>query len=138
MVRFTLKKLLFHLSICLLGYFLILQFSRLGKVYAGWFSGFLAACYLLAGWLAYLKSKGTDLGKLIRRKRPPEVPYYLRNVQKERKPRQGLNGARHTFDDDLEETAEEQLPSVAPDVHQRARAVAFAANGVLMFLLSAL
>ena len=88
MVRFTLKKLLFHLSICLLGYFLILQFSRLGKVYAGWFSGFLAACYLLAGWLAYLKSKGTDLGKLIRRKRPPEVPYYLRNVQKERKPRQ--------------------------------------------------
>ncbi len=138
MVRYALKKLLFHLGVCLLVWFLILRFSLHGKLYAGWFAGVLAACYLLAGWLSYLKSQGTDLGKLIRRKRAPQTPYYLRNAAKERKPRQGLAGARHVFDDDLSETAEEQSSVVPGNARNRAKAIALAINGVLMFVLSAL
>ena len=107
MVRYALKKLLFHLGVCLLVWFLILRFSLHGKLYAGWFAGVLAACYLLAGWLSYLKSQGTDLGKLIRRKRAPE-------------------------------TAEEQSSVVPGNARNRAKAIALAINGVLMFVLSAL
>lgn len=84
------------------------------------------------------KSQGTDLGKLIRRKRAPETPYYLRNAAKERKPRQGFAGARHVFDDDLSETAEEQSSVVPGNARNRAKAIALAINGVLMFVLSAL
>lgn len=138
MVRYALKKLLFHLGVCLLVWFLILSFSLNGKLYAGWFAGVLAACYLLAGWLAYLKSHGTDLGKLIWRKRAPETPYYLRNAAKEHKPRQGFMGARHIFDDDLSETAEEQASVLPENTRNRAKAMAFAINGVVMFVLSAL
>ena len=82
MVNYALKKLGYHFAICLIAWFLILKFSPYTGIYAGWFSGFLSACYLLAGWLAYLKSKGTDFGKLLRRKKPPETPYYLRNAAK--------------------------------------------------------
>ncbi len=138
MVNYALKKLGYHFAICLIAWFLILKFSPYTGIYAGWFSGFLSACYLLAGWLSYLKSKGTDFGKLLRRKKPPETPYYLRNVAKERKPRQGLNGARHVFDDDLAETAEEQDSLLPPPVRHRATAIAFAINGILLFILSAL
>ena len=137
MVNYALKKLGYHFAICLIAWFLILKFSPYTGIYAGWFSGFLSACYLLAGWLAYLKSKGTDFGKLLRRKKP-ETPYYLRNAAKERKPRQGLNGARHVFDDDLAETAEEQDSLLPPPVRHRATAIAFAINGILLFILSAL
>ena len=56
----------------------------------------------------------------------------------ERKPRQGLNGARHVFDDDLAETAEEQDSLLPPPVRHRATAIAFAINGILLFILSAL
>ena len=72
------------------------------------------------------------------RKRAPETPYYLRNAAKERKPRQGLAGARHVFDDDLSETAEEQSSVVPGNARNRAKAIALAINGVLMFVLSAL
>ena len=74
MVNYALKKLGYHFAICLIAWFLILKFSPYTGIYAGWFSGFLSACYLLAGWLSYLKSKGTDFGKLLRRKKPVMTP----------------------------------------------------------------
>lgn len=137
MVRYVFKKLLYHMCACLLVWFLIAEFSAGGRLYAGWFAGFLGACYLLAGWLSYLKSKGTDLAGLLRRKSAPETPYYLRGAGKERRPRLRLSGIRHAFDDGLAE-AEEQDAPFPKATRYRLNAVAWAVNGVLQFVLSAL
>lgn len=132
-----LRKLAYHLALCLLVWVLILLFSPQGRLYAGWFVGFLSACYLLAGWLAYLKSRGTDLLRLIRRKRAPETPYCLRGPGGGHKPRLTLNGIRHDFEDDLSEAAEAQAAEVSPKARHQINAAAFVVNGVLLFLLSA-
>lgn len=96
MLGYALKKLMYNLSLCLAAYMLIFFFSRYQRVYAGWFAGAAGMIYLLAAWIFYLKSKGTDITKLLKRKKPQEVPYYLKSpAEKRKRPRIGLNAPRH-------------------------------------------
>ncbi len=143
MFVYTLKKFAYHMVAGVLVWFLVGLFSREGRLYAGWAVGVLAAMYLLAAWFSYLKSRGTDVMKLIRRKRPPDTPYYLRGPDKRIKPALTLNNIRHTFDDDLAETAgegaigngegEEPLPL---NTRQKLNALAWLAVGLALFGLS--
>lgn len=138
MFVYTLKKFAYHLAVCAVIWLLIDRFSPQGRLYAGWFSGFLGAAYFLAAWLSYLKSKGTNFLQLLRRKRPPAVPYYLRGSDKETKARLSLNGLRHAFDDDLADTAEERASDIPVKTRQRLNAYAWCAVGAFLILLSAL
>ncbi len=137
MAVYTLKKIALHLAACAVVWTLVALFSPGGRLYAGWTAGVLGACYLLAAWFAYLKSKGTDFMKLIRRKRPPRVPYYLRGSDKNAKARLTINNIRHEYDDDLAQTAEEGanegLPLVA---RQRLSALAWLVVGAVLLALS--
>lgn len=143
MFVYTLKKFAYHMVSGALVWFLIDRFSREGRLYAGWAAGALGAIYLLAAWFSYLKSRGTDIIKLIRRKRPPETPYYLRGPDKRIKPALSLNNIRHTFDDDLAETAGEGASGdgegEAPlplKTRQKLNALAFLMVGLALLALS--
>jgi hypothetical protein len=138
MARYVVKKIFWHLLWGAAVWLLIDLFSPAGARYAGWFAGFLGACYLLAGWLSWLRSRGTDLSRLLRRKRAPEVPYYLRGPEKDRKTRLSINGNRHFFDDDLADSAAERVTGVPRDALARWKALAFLVVGVLLLTLSAL
>ena len=134
MVRYLAKKCVWHLAVGLLGYIAVAALAS--RMHAGWFAGFLGACYLLAGWVCWMKGDGTDLPALMRRKRPPEVPYYLRGVDKTIKPKLGIGGNRHTFED--EEDAPSNLPpeELSPKGQLRLRGVSLALVGLLFLLLS--
>lgn len=140
MLGYALKKLMYNLSLCLTAYMLIFFFSRYQRVYAGWFAGAAGMIYLLAAWIFYLKSKGTDITKLLKRKKPQEVPYYLKSpAEKRRKPRIGLNAPRHNTDDDLDETAEQaETESLSAKQGFAARAAVYLATGIAMLVLSAI
>ncbi len=140
MLGYALKKLMYNLSLCLAAYMLIFFFSRYQRVYAGWFAGAAGMIYLLAAWIYYLKSKGTDITKLLKRKKPQEVPYYLKSpAEKRRKPRIGLNAPRHNTDDDLDETAEQaETESLSAKQGLAARAAVYLAAGIAMLVLSAI
>ncbi|MBQ9535850.1 MAG: hypothetical protein IJU78_08405 [Clostridia bacterium] len=132
-----LKKYLWHASAGAAVWLLVRVFSPQGRVYAGWTAALLGACYLLAGWISWLRRRGTDFGALLRRRRPPETPYYLRGADKSVRPRLSLNGSRHTFDDDLAETADALGEAFDKDDIHVIRAVAWAAAGATLLLLSA-
>ena len=134
--RYFLKKLIWHAALGVFIFLIVKKFSPLGSVYAGWTAGFIGACYLLAGWLRYLKSKGTDLLALIRRRGKPEVPYYLRGPEKLRKTKLSFNGNRHVFDDDEEEILAQDEFAKDPISQLRISALAFACTGALLLLLS--
>lgn len=136
MIRYVLKKSSWHLAVGLLGYVAVAALTPQGRIYAGWFSGFLGACYLLAGWVSWMKGDGTDLPALIRRKRPPEVPYYLRGVDKHVKPRWGIGGNRHTFQDEVPEPANLPPEDLSPKGQLRLRGVSLGLVGVFFLLLS--
>lgn len=136
MALYTLKKIAYHIALCAIVWLLIDQFSREGRLYAGWAAGALGAMYLLAAWFSYLKSKGTDFLKLIRRKHPPDVPYYLRGPDKETKAKLNLNGLRHAFDDDLAESADERANVLALQTRQRLNALAWAVVGAALLCVS--
>ena len=74
--------------------------------------------------------------KLIRRKRPPNVPYYLRGPEKQLKPRLSLDGLRHEADDDLPEMAEERASEIPLAARLRLNALAWAAVSAAMLILS--
>ena len=133
MLGYALKKLMYNLSLCLTAYMLIFFFSRYQRVYAGWFAG-------AAGMIYYLKSKGTDITKLLKRKKPQEVPYYLKSpAEKRKKPRIGLNAPRHNTDDDLDETAEQaETESLSAKQGFAARAAVYLVMGIVMLVLSAI
>ncbi len=61
MAAYTFKKFTWHTAICLAVWIVVDRFSPEGRLYAGFMTAFLGSCYLLAGWLSYLKSKGTDV-----------------------------------------------------------------------------
>ena len=123
MLGYALKKLMYNLSLCLTAYMLIFFFSRYQRVYAGWFAGAAGMIYLLAAWIYYLKSKGTDITKLLKRK----------------KPRIGLNAPRHNTDDDLDETAEQaETESLSAKQGFAARAAVYLVAGIAMLVLSAI
>ena len=123
MLGYALKKLMYNLSLCLTAYMLIFFFSRYQRVYAGWFAGAAGMIYLLAAWIYYLKSKGTDITKLLKRK----------------KPRIGLNAPRHNTDDDLDETAEQaETESLSAKQGFAARAAVYLVMGIVMLVLSAI
>ena len=136
LTAYTIRKFLYHLAVCAAVYLLVAAFSQGGRVYAGWAAGALGACYLLAAWFSFLKSKGTDFLKLIRRKRPPNVPYYLRGPDKQLKPRLSLDGLRHEADDDLPEMAEERASEIPLAARLRLNALAWAAVSAAMLILS--
>ena len=137
MLRHVWKKLLWHTFFGAGVWLLVRRLSPWGSVYAGWTAGLMGSCYLLAGWINWMKCRGTDLGALLRRRRPPEVPYYLRGADKSVRPRLSLNGLRHSFDDDLAETADPAAQTLAREELWRVRAVALAAAGVFLLTLSA-
>lgn len=143
MFVYTLKKFAYHMAAGALVWFLTDRFSREGRLYAGWAAGALGAMYLLAAWFSYLKSRDTDVMKLIRRKRPPETPYYLRGPDKRIKPALTLNNIRHAFDDDLAETAGEDAPgggegeeALPLKTRQKLNALAWLAVGLALLALS--
>ena len=137
LVRPVAKKLLWHAALGGAVWLLVRWLSPRGSVYAGWTAGLMGACYLLAGWISWMKCRGTDLSALLRRKRPPEVPYYLRGADKSVRPRLSLNGTRHAFDDDLAETADLTAGELPREALWRVRAAAWAAVGILLLILSA-
>ncbi|HWQ58447.1 MAG TPA: hypothetical protein VN540_05455 [Clostridia bacterium] len=137
MTFYTLKKFIQHLAFCAAAWLAVYLFSREGSLYAGWAAGVLGAIYLLAAWFSYLKSKGTDFMKLIRRKRPPQVPYYLRGSDKRTKTTLTINNLRHEFDDDLAEAAAERENERFPlKTRQRLSALAWLAVGIVMLAWS--
>lgn len=139
MARRIFEKTVFNLAVCITVYGLIMCFSRFDRVYAGWFAGLAGTVYLLAGWLFYLKTKGTDLTKLIKRKRPQSVPYYLQSpAEKRKRPRIGLNSPRHGTDDDLDDTNEQYENELTFKQQCVCRVAAYALNGILMLILSAI
>lgn len=137
LLRHMLKKLIWHISIGIAVWLLVRWLSPMGSVYAGWAAGLMGACYLLVGWLNWLKRRGTDLGAIIRRRRPPNVPYYLRGSDSAIHPRLGINRIRHTFDDDLDETVEHASQMLTVHESLLVKAVAFMVTGVLLLVLSA-
>jgi len=134
MIRYLAKKCVWHLGVGLLGYLAVTVLAS--RMHAGWFAGFLGACYLLAGWVCWMKGDGTDLPALLRRKRPPEVPYYLRGVDKTIKPKWGIGGNRHTFEDEETESANVMPEELSPKGQLRLRGISLAAVGVLYLLVS--
>ncbi len=131
------KKYLWHVAFGAAVWLAVRLLSPSGSVYAGWTAGLMGACYLLAGWISWMKCRGTDLSALLRRKRPPEVPYYLRGADKSVRPRLSLNGTRHTFDDDLTETADPVGEAFSKETVWKIRAAAWAAVGITLLVLSA-
>ena len=136
-MEYAVKKILWHGGIGVILWLALNQFSLLGRIYAGWFAGLMGACYLLAGWLNWLKTRGVDLGKLLRRKRPPAVPYYLRGVDKSIRPKLGIGGNRHTFEDGLFHGQEAEEAGLGERQACFSRAAAFAAVGMFLLILSA-
>ena len=134
MIKYLAKKCIWHLGIGILGYLAVTVFAS--RMHAGWFIGFLGACYLLAGWVCWMKGDGTDLPALMRRKRPPEVPYYLRGVDKAIKPKWGIGGNRHTFEDEEVESANLMPEDLSPKGQLRLRGVSLALVGVIFLLFS--
>lgn len=141
MIRSIAKRLTFNLAVCLMVYGLIMCFSQYQRIYAGWFAALAGAVYLLMAWANYLKTKGTDLTKLIKRKRPPRVPYYLMSPrEKRRRTRIGLNAPRHRADDefdDIDEADAAQQNGLTLKQQLYARAAAYALSGALLLALSA-
>ncbi len=134
--RYFAKKFIWHAALGVFVWLIVRRFSPLGSVYAGWTAGLMGACYLFAGWLRYLKSRGTDLIALIKRRGKPEVPYYLRGPEKLRKTKISFSGNRHVFDDDEEEILGRDDFAKDPVRQLRVSALAFACNGALLLLLS--
>lgn len=82
-----------------LGLCALLRLWAAHPAYPGFLAGLLGALWLLAAWLKYLKSRGTDVFSGFRRQRR-EVPYFLRSPRS-RRPRLTLSGVWHAYDDDL-------------------------------------
>jgi len=137
MTSYVVKKILWHTAVAMVIWFLIDLFSPEGRLYAGWFIGFLGACYLLVGWLNFMKSRGTDIIGRLSRAKGPEVPYYLRGADKSEKPKLSiLYGKRFFFDDDLQEKYESQTEDMDGIKLLQCRALAFGICGILFLVLS--
>ena len=82
----------------------------------------------------------TLIKKLLKRKKPQEVPYYLKSpAEKRKRPRIGLNAPRHNTDDDLDETAEQaETESLSAKQGFAARAAVYLVAGMVMLALSAI
>ena len=104
MPLYTIKSFAWRLALGALVCLLMGLFSTGGAVYAGFAGGFLGALFLLMGWLKLLKTRGTDIWGLLKRKSPPEAPYFHRK-DKQSPPSvwPGKNRFRH--DDGLEADA---------------------------------
>ncbi|MGI6666520.1 MAG: hypothetical protein ACOX5Q_03550 [Bacillota bacterium] len=137
MTAYAVRNLVWHLTACLAACMVIGRFSPEGRVYAGFMAAFLGTAYLLAGWLAYLKSIGTDLVSKFKGKLPPEPPYFHRR-EKTRKPLLRLGRNVHPIDDDLAETADDRSGGIPPNQRHRIDAACFAAVGLTMLVLSLL
>lgn len=105
------------------------------RAYSGYLAAFMGACFLLAAWIQYMKSKGTDIFRGLRRRKQPEVPYYLRG-EKVKKTRLGIFGNRHTFDDDLDENADIDSADLDEAQRRRINAAAFLVTGLLLIVWS--
>ncbi len=137
MAAYTFKKFTWHTAICLAVWIVVDRFSPEGRLYAGFMTAFLGSCYLLAGWLSYLKSKGTDVLGRLRRRPPPQVPYFHRR-DKAQKPQVWLWGNEHPFDDDLAETTQDEVSNIPPNKRRELDAMAFALVGLVLLALSML
>ena len=105
------------------------------RAYSGYLAAFMGACFLLAAWLQYVKSKGSDIFRGLRRRKEPEVPYYLRG-EKVKKTRLSIFGNRHTFDDDLDENADVNSDDVNDKERHKINAAAFLVTGLLLLVWS--
>lgn len=129
------QKLIAHFAACLAAWLLLRRFAPQGELWAGWALGVLGACYLLAGWLAFLKTRGTDVASRLRRTHT-ETPYALRGPEKQRRTALSLNGNRHVFDDDLDDCAAHSDDALPLPARSLARAIAWGALGVILLLWS--
>lgn len=105
------------------------------RAYSGYLAAFMGACFLLAAWIQYMKSKGRDIFRGLRRRKGPEVPYYLRS-EKVKKTRLGIFGSRHDFDDDLDENADADVANANESERHKLNAAAFAVTGALLLVWS--
>ncbi|HHW27183.1 MAG TPA: hypothetical protein GXX23_07580 [Firmicutes bacterium] len=137
MIPYAIRNLVWHLAACLGVCWAVGRFSSEGPVYAGFMAAFLGSAYLLAGWLAYLKSIGTDLVSKLKGRQPPEVPYFHRK-QKTRRPLLRLGRKIHTIDDDLAETVNDQAGGIPPDRRHKIDAACYAVVGLMLLVLSLL
>ena len=133
---YMLGKFLRHAGTIAIIWLLIRRFSPVGSYASGWFAGLAGAYYLLACWLQYLKSRGTDLSALLRGKKHKEVPYYLRGPQKWQKTRLSFTGKRHGFSDDLDDLEPDAHINLNPRSKLHCNAAVFALLGLLFLFLS--
>lgn len=138
MLGFALRKTLTNLIVCLVLYALVARFSQGGQVYAGWLAGVLGACYLLAGWLAFLRTKGSRPFQAFRRKYPPEVPDSLKNPGFMARRRRSLFGLSYLENDSLREEAEDDLSDLPEKSRFLVSALIYTVLGVAMLILSGL
>lgn len=135
MISYKFRRLVSRLSVCLAVWLVMDRFSPDGRVYAGFAAAFLGAVHLLAGWLSYLKSTGTDVLGRLKRRPTPQAPYFhLRD--KAPKPRAGFGHIDHPYDDDLPESVEEQASHIPLHTRHRLDAVVYAAAGLILLALS--
>ncbi len=136
MKKLILKKILWHTAVGLVLWALVGLLSPGKWLYAGWFAGLFAACYLLAAWILFIKHRGTDLAKILRRDKGPEVPYYLRGVDKNPRPRLTWAGTKHFFDDEGVPVSADYA-SLSPKAQATVRWAAFLVVAMVFFFLSA-
>ena len=121
------RKLILHLALCAVICLALARFSVGEQLYAGFAAAFLGAAYLLAAWLRWLKSGGTDLMGRFRRKTPPQTPYF-------HSPRT----ARRHESDSLEDERDERDGNLPEPLRLRLDALAFALCGAVMLVVSML
>ncbi len=137
MASYSLGKLLRHISGALFVWIVVGWVSEGREPYPGFTAAFLGACYLLSGWLSYLKSQGTDVMARLKRKEKPEAPYFHRR-EKNLKPKAWCWGNRHRFDDDMDEILADDPTGIPLDARQKLDALAFALVGLVLLALSML
>ncbi|MGI5977565.1 MAG: hypothetical protein ACOX68_07725 [Candidatus Limivicinus sp.] len=139
MILFIIKKFIYHLLIGICICVLIFFFSNGGRLYSGWFSALLGACYILAAWLLFLKSRGSDITKVFRRTPTDSVPYYLRGPNKEYSPKLRFNGVKHVIEDDLDGTENDNSSlGLPPAKYFLAKSIAFLSVGIVFIVISLL
>ena len=133
---YALKKAAFNFCLCVIVWFAADRLAAEPR-YAGWIAAFVGACYLLAGWLQYLKSNHVDIVARFRRRKSKETPYFLRG-EKQAKTRIGFNGNRHDFDDDMETAAEAEDDDIPVEQRRRLTALVYLIVGIVALCWSQL
>jgi len=109
-------------------------FSKEKWIYASFASSLLGASYLLYAWVNFMKAKNRWVLPRLKRKKPPETPYFHQN-EKAEKP--GHRFASQHYSDSLEEEAEDRAEENLPKpAYFKAMAAVYTICGFVMLAAS--